>query len=132
MTFKGSVVVKKTHLLNMIQNHKHIFSAPLVSDDCKWHAWGRQISYETLLDGDISDYDWNSFMHEAFKLKPNNMQDGLDFIFNQLHARERAREKITDFHQMTCIFCGITFDSSDLKEQKRRICNKCHDLNARA
>lgn len=80
MTFKGSVVVKKAHLLNMIQNQKIIFRAPLVSDDSKWHAWGRQISYETLLENDISDYDWDAFMQDAFLLQPRNMIDGLNWL----------------------------------------------------
>ena len=82
MTFKGSVVVKRIHLLNMIQNQKSIFRAPQVSEKSKWHVWGRQISYETLLEEDISDYDWNLFMQEAFSMRPNNMSTGLDFVFN--------------------------------------------------
>ena len=83
MTFKGSVIIKKTHLLNMIQNQKHIFRAPLVADDAKWHAWGRQISYETILENDISDHDWDAYMQVAFGLRPSNMSVGLDFLFNR-------------------------------------------------
>ena len=58
--FKGSVVVKRTHLLNMIQNMKTMFRSD-VKEISKWHIWGQQISFERILEGDISDYDWNKF-----------------------------------------------------------------------
>ena len=58
--FKGSVVVKRTHLLNMIQNMKTMFRSD-ASEKSKWHIWGQQISFERILDGDISDYDWDKF-----------------------------------------------------------------------
>jgi len=79
--FKGSVVVKRIHLLNMIENQKYIFRSPLTKDDSKWHAWGRQISYETLLENDISNYDWDVFMQDAFLTRPENMRSGLQWLF---------------------------------------------------
>jgi len=81
MTYAGSVTVKKTHLLNMIENQKHIFRSD-VDDDCKWHAWGRQISYEVMLDGDYTPYSWDNFMKMAFDMKPDNMAKGLEIVFN--------------------------------------------------
>jgi len=85
MTFKGSVVVKRTDLLNLIQNQKAIFRAPLVSDDVKWHAWGRQISYEVLLEGGWSWYDWDSFMQSVSDYRPNSwMMKGMNWLYSEL------------------------------------------------
>lgn len=60
MTFKGSVVVKRTHLLNMIENTKNMMRSQ-ASDNAKRVVWGQQIGYERLMENDISDYDWNEF-----------------------------------------------------------------------
>ena len=76
----------------MIQNQKIIFRSD-IDDEAKWHVWGRQISYETLLENDISDHDWDAFMQEAFVFKIDNMRDGLDFIFKI----EKTPEIITDY-----------------------------------
>lgn len=67
MTFKGSVVVKRTHLLNMISNMKTMFRSD-VSDNSKWHIWGQQIGYERMLANDISDYDWDKFHTAIWKM----------------------------------------------------------------
>lgn len=81
MTYSGSVTIKKIHLLNMIENQKHIFRSD-VSDDCKWHSWGRQISYETLLENDISDYNWDKWIHRSLFFNPRTMARGFDLLFN--------------------------------------------------
>ncbi len=61
MTFKGSVVVKRTTLLSMISNMKTMFRSD-VDDTTKWHILGQQIGYERVLENDLSDYSWNEIM----------------------------------------------------------------------
>ena len=85
MTFKGSIVVKRKTLLNMIQNQKSIFRAPSVSEKSKWHVWGRQISYETLLEDDLSKYDWDETISDVWNnINPRSFRDGVDWIFSEL------------------------------------------------
>lgn len=61
MTFKGSVVVKRTYLLNMIGNMKRMMRSQS-SDNAKRVVWGQQIGYERILEKDISDYDWDEMI----------------------------------------------------------------------
>ena len=62
-TYSGSIVVKKTHLLNMIENMKTMFRSN-VTKDSKMHLWGQQCAYENILKEDISTNDWNYFITE--------------------------------------------------------------------
>lgn len=61
MTFKGSMVVKRTHLLNMIGNMKTMMRSQS-SDNAKRVVWGQQIGYERILENDISDYNWDEMI----------------------------------------------------------------------
>lgn len=91
MTFKGSVVIKKIHLLNWIEDQKFIFRSD-VNESSKWHVWGKQISYETLLEEEIRGYSWDKAMQAAFEMKQNNMSQGLDFVFNNVpNSGEKAK-----------------------------------------
>ncbi len=62
-TYGGSIVVKKTHLLNMIDNMRLMFLSK-VSNDSKMHVWGQQCAYENILKEDISTRDMNKFITE--------------------------------------------------------------------
>lgn len=79
MTFKGSIVIKKIHILNMIENMKSMFRTK-ISRDSKYHLWGQRISYERILKGDISSTDWNDFMQTVFDLLNFDMRHGINFI----------------------------------------------------
>jgi len=79
MSFKGSVVIKKIHILNMIENMKSMFRTH-ISRDSKYHLWGQRISYERILEGDISSTNWNDFMQTVFDLLNFDMRHGINFI----------------------------------------------------
>lgn len=68
-TYGGSVVVKKIHLLNMIENMKSMFRSN-VSKDSKMHLLGQQMAYENMLNDDISTHDWNFFIAEYIWYNP--------------------------------------------------------------
>ena len=92
MTFKGSIVVKRTDLLSMISNMKTIFKSN-ISDNSKWHTWGQQISYERILEKDISNLDWDKFMQWAWSrswtasLKPAGY---FDWLYSELSVDSDA------------------------------------------
>ena len=98
MGYTGSVVVKKTHLLNMIENVKSIFRSN-VSNDSKWNVWGQQMAYENILEEDISTHDWNRFMQDVWRLswtssvKPAGL---FKWLYNSLG--EKIISKDTDSH----------------------------------
>lgn len=84
MTFKGSIVVKKIHLLGEIESQKTMFRSN-ISEDAKSHIWGRQIAYENLLRGEISDNDWDYFMtNYCFNIHNNMGMPGARVIFQGL------------------------------------------------
>ena len=78
---KGSVVVKRTHLLNMILDNRSIFLSK-VNRESKRFAWGRQTAFEDVLEGKIGDTtDWDQFMQGLHLIFPRYfIADGLDFI----------------------------------------------------
>ena len=79
-SFKGSITIKKTHLLNMIQSNRLIFLSE-VSKESKRFAWGRQTAFEDMLEGWISDYDWDVFMQKIPQILPRPwIGQGLNFI----------------------------------------------------
>ena len=86
MTFKGSVVVKRTHLLNMISNMKTMFRSD-ASDSAKRTIWGQQIGYERMLENDISDYDWDKFKGWAWD-RPWTASTKPYEMFNWLESSE--------------------------------------------
>lgn len=69
VTYGGSVVVKKIHLINMIENMKTMFKSD-VSKNSKWNIWGQQMAYENMLKEDISTHDWNYFITEYIWYNP--------------------------------------------------------------
>ena len=77
---KGSVTIKRTHLLNMIQNNRFIFLSR-VSKESKRFAWGRQTAFEDILEEDWSRSDWNEFMHYLSTVLPRYwIGDGLNYV----------------------------------------------------
>ena len=69
VTYGGSVVVKKIHLINMVENMKSMFRSN-VSKDSKMHLWGQQCAYENILKEDISTNDWDLFIREYIWCNP--------------------------------------------------------------
>ena len=59
MEFKGSLVIKRTHLINLISDQKAAFRSR-ISKDAKHIVWGQEIAYNTLLEEDFSRYDWDA------------------------------------------------------------------------
>ena len=73
--YKGSIVVKKTWLINMLENQKFIFRSQ-VSDDSKLIAWGGEMVLDRIMEGEISDYDWNGLMQRIWDhgtIKPRDL-----------------------------------------------------------
>jgi len=59
--YRGSIVLKKVWLLNMLENQKLVFRSN-VSDDAKHVCWGMQVVLERLLEGGVDAYDWNDVL----------------------------------------------------------------------
>jgi len=59
--FKGSVVLKKTTLLNMLANEDHVFRSK-VSESMKWHSLGATRALGQILVEDVDDYNHNRMM----------------------------------------------------------------------
>ena len=77
---KGSVTIKRTHLLNMIRNNRSIFLSR-VSKESKRFAWGRQTAFEDVLAGDLLEYDYDDIMQGISDRFCNPWVGvGLDFI----------------------------------------------------
>ena len=94
MTYKGSVVIKRTDLLNLIQNQRAIFRSN-VDDECKWHAWGRQISYETLLEGGWSWYNWDAFMQSVIDMRPDSwVWCGFKWLYSGLSQNDENNQTV--------------------------------------
>jgi hypothetical protein len=73
--YKGSVTIKKIHLINMLENQKIIFRSR-ISDDSKMIAWGGEIVLDRILEGDISNYDWNEVIQRIWDygtIKPRDL-----------------------------------------------------------
>jgi len=84
MTFKGSVVVKRTTLLNMIQDTKLIFRSD-VSPASKNNVWGQQIAYENILEKDFTSFSWDSTMQLIWcDLNPRSFHEGMDWLYSEL------------------------------------------------
>lgn len=85
MTLKGSIVIKKTDLINLIQNQKSIFRATKISTNSKHNAWGGQIAYERILQNGWTYYNWNSFMQSIFDYRGVNswVAHGLRWLFQR-------------------------------------------------
>ncbi len=90
MTFKGSIVIKKTDLIDLIQNQKAVFRAPQVSKDSKDLAWGQQISYEMLLEGGWSWKNWDAFMQVIWDYRGDNswFANGIRWLFKTSNGSE--------------------------------------------
>ena len=77
---KGSITIKRIHLLNMIRNNRSLFLSR-VSNESKRFAWGRQTAFEDILGEDYSRINWNEFMQELHRVFPRDwIGDGLDFV----------------------------------------------------
>jgi len=61
--FKGSITLRKTAILNMLENQRFIFNSN-ASDGAKAISMGEIIAFKQLLEGDIDNYNWNAFMQE--------------------------------------------------------------------
>lgn len=77
---KGSVTIKRTQLLNMIQNNRLIFLSK-VSKESKRFAWGRQTAFQDVLQQHLSPVDHDEFMQTISIILPRYwIATGLDFI----------------------------------------------------
>ena len=77
---KGSITIKRIHLLNRIQNNRSIFLSR-VSKESKRFAWGRQTAFEDIMNEDINDGDWDSFMQGLSDIFPRDwIMEGLNFV----------------------------------------------------
>ena len=80
---KGSVTIKRTQLLNMIQNNRLIFLSK-VSEGSKRFAWGRQTAFQDVLEEDLSGYDHDEFMQKKTLMLPRHwVAKGLDFVLRK-------------------------------------------------
>jgi len=89
---KGSITIKRTHLLNMIDNNRLIFLSA-VNKESKHFAWGRQAAFENVLEEDISQFNWNEFMQSLSEIPGASsrywVRDGLDFILGIAEFKEK-------------------------------------------
>ena len=77
---KGSITIKRTHLLNMIQNNRSLFLMS-ESKESKRFVRGRQTAFEDILEEEWSRKDWNEFMQYLSKILPRYwIGEGLDFV----------------------------------------------------
>lgn len=91
MTFKGSVVVKRTTLLSMIQDMKLMFRSD-VSPASKNHVWGQQIAYENVLKEDLTPYSWNSTIQQIWcNLNPRSFHEGMNWLFQSQQSAPSAK-----------------------------------------
>jgi len=65
MGFKGSIVIKRRHLINMMQNEKLIFRSK-VSDNSKHISWGQQIAIERIMKQEMPHYNWDIFLNNLW------------------------------------------------------------------
>jgi len=83
---KGSVVIKRTKLMNAIADNRLIFLSK-VSKESKRFAWGRQIVFQDLLEGWESLYDHDMFMQNLSSIPGASsrywVRDGLNFILGR-------------------------------------------------
>ena len=86
--FKGSIVLKRTTLLNMIQNAKLMFRSD-VSPASKNNVWGQQLAYEWILEGDLSEYDWDPTLTSIWiNINPRSCYEGFDWLFRNTNGSE--------------------------------------------
>ena len=78
--FKGSIVIKRNHLLNLIEDQKAAFRSK-ISDNAKHVVWGEQIAYETLLDEDFSRYDWDDYIQWLWPYATTKPYHVFDWLF---------------------------------------------------
>jgi len=79
--FKGSVVVKRTTLLSMIQDAKLIFRSD-VSPASKNNVWGQQIAYERILEEDLSPFSWDPTITQIWcDINPRSFYEGFNWLF---------------------------------------------------
>ena len=77
---KGSVTIKRIHLLNVIQDNRLIFRSK-AGKNSKRFAWGRQTAFEDVLSGELSEYNFNDIMQGILDRFSNPwIAAGLDFI----------------------------------------------------
>jgi hypothetical protein len=67
-TFKGSIIVKRTEILDMIENYKSMFKSN-ISDDARRIVWGQEIMLTMLLeDNGFDTGNHNDFTHWIWDL----------------------------------------------------------------
>lgn len=80
----GSIVIKRTRLLSLIEDMKcMLFHGVNMSEGARDVVRGQLIALEMILDGEYSDYDWDSEMQKVFE-----MQHALGYLANSLPILE--------------------------------------------
>lgn len=80
---KGSITIKRTKLMNAIQDNRLIFLSN-VNKESKRFVWGRQTAFQDVLEGWECLYDHDTFMQKLSSIPGASSQywvrDGLNFI----------------------------------------------------
>ncbi len=80
---KGSIVIKRTTLMNVIQDNRLIFLSK-VNKESKRFAWGRQTAFEDILEEREILFDHDAFMQIVSSSSGASsrywVRDGLNFI----------------------------------------------------
>ncbi len=63
---KGSIVIKRIHLLNMRSNIQLMWRNQNLDDNSRWNLFGKMCNLDRIIEGDISDHNWNNFKQEIW------------------------------------------------------------------
>ena len=78
------MVIKRSHLINLIENQKEIFRAPKISDDARHVVWGELMAFKYLLEDDVHLYDHNDLIEYVWDHSWTSGEKPHDF-FNWLY-----------------------------------------------
>ena len=62
MKTKGSIVIKRRHLLNIQSNLELMWRNKELSDKNRGHLFGRMSMFSRIMDGDTLNYRWNDYI----------------------------------------------------------------------
>jgi len=55
MGYSGSLVIKKTRLLDLSDNLKYIWRSKGISDDARWNIFGQQITLDRIMEEEFCE-----------------------------------------------------------------------------